>query len=76
MMYIIDLSEKEHVFHVGDKLPNLDPANVVEIQVDGHELEYIAPILEAFGLDCSERVINIYDDAAIRVFTWMQKAKS
>ena len=41
MLYITTTHKREFTWHVGNKVPELSPDLVAEIQADGHELEHI-----------------------------------
>lgn len=65
-MYIVyDRGEKEREWHLGERLPDIEPHRITEIEVDGDEAKYIEHLM---GAIINKPVVRYYGDLARTVY--------
>jgi len=75
MLYVVT-NVLEKTWHVGSTVPELNVQDVVEIQADGAELDWIrenvSDVLNRAGLMGRTRVVNLYGNEARQIYVKMK----
>jgi hypothetical protein len=69
MLYVVSKKNgivREKQWHLGEKILVI-PEDIIEIQADGHELEYVLANVKGLIHNPEDRVVNWYDLEAVMI---------